>query len=320
MIPKNMMLKFSIGIVILVVLLFFAGLQEAVNVLFTLNPYLVLAAFGITFFTMSFRFLRWKYVLTASSVKVPFGQIMRIFMIGFFFGTITPSKIGNLVKFHYLKKYYKIRTSRALSLSLADRIFDILIIVAMSVIGVIFIFTSFSNVIMVAISIAVLLVAVFVVLNERIFKKIARIGISKLSFIKRLLKETKEVDLDSTTENFYDPFRQIKKLKNFTPVLLFSILVWLSVGLQTTLILNAMGYNVGFVHATLFIAMGTLVGLVPITASGLGVREGVFALLLTTIGLPLNVGVLASLIAFLLGQLPPAIVGLGVYTIYKKKE
>jgi len=312
--------KILISILLLIFLLYIAGIQNIFDVIITLDPYLITVALLITVVSMVFRFIRWKIILDACGIRVPFSDITKIFMIGFFFGTITPSKIGNLVKFHYLKKYYKVRTGIGLSVSLLDRAFDLIIIGIISIVGIFLVFSSLESIYSVIISFVIIAAILFGIFNEKIFKKIISFGLTKMKPFKKFVTKSGEINIKDSTDSLYEPFMRLKSVKNFTSTSITSLLVWLTVGIQITVVLYAMGYQVDLFYTTVFICIATLVGLLPITASGFGVREGVFAFLLSTVGLPLEVGVLASLITFILGQLPPALVGLGIYLIYKKKE
>lgn len=266
---------------------------------------------------MFFRFFRWKVILDASNVKIPFMEIMKIFLIGFFFGTITPTKIGNLVKFHYLKKNYNVKTSTGLSLSLADRIFDLIVITLISIVGLLFIFGNLENIYTIILSFIIIILVIFVAFNERVFKRAAVFGISRMGIIRKLIRGTDKIDKNMTADELYKPFKNVKTVRTFIPPFVLSLLVWISIGFQTTVILEAMGYSVELYYVIIFMCLGSLVGLIPITASGFGIREGVFAFSLSLIGIPIEIGVLASLITFILGQLPPALVGLVTYIMYK---
>lgn len=300
-------------------LLIFSGLESVLEAVVTMDPLLLVLSLSLTPPTMLFRFVRWNYMLNASHVHVPFSEIARIYCIGFFFGTITPSKIGNLVKFHYLKKHYQVQRSTALSLSLMDRIFDIMIVAGIALVGFVFLLAALPNTLLLGTFIILLFVLMILMFTERIFKMAARFVVARLHLFKSVFKKG-EFDTNAITDHLYQPVKEIKRLRYLLPILFLSALIWFLVGWQTSLILDAMGSPVGITRALAFIAIGTLVGLLPITLSGLGIREGAFAFLLTTAGIPLNIGVVASLIAFLLGHLPPAVFGAAVYLLYRKKQ
>jgi len=284
-----------------------------------MDPLFALLALSLTLPTTLFKILRWKYIVRASNINIPFAEISRIFMIGFFFGVITPSKIGNIVKFHYLRKYHNVPASTGLSISVIDRIFDIIILAAFSVIGIILITTAAPTLFSLFAFIVIVLAMVTIAFNEKVFTKTAKFGILRIGSLKKLIRTQGEINPDKAAENLFRPFRQVKKPGIFYITLLLSALIWVTIGLQAYLVLVAMNTPIDPFQTIVFMGTGTLIGFLPITLSGLGVREGTFAFLLTTLGVSLNRGISASLIAFVWGQIPPAFLGLIIYLFYKKR-
>ncbi len=318
MVSRNTLLKMLGSFMLLGALLYFADIGRVANTLIRMDPLLFLAAFGIVIPTTLFKILRWKYVLDASNYHIPFGEMARIFMIGFFFGEITPSKLGNIVKFHYLRKYHGIPASTGISLSLIDRIFDGIVLVAFAFLGLILLTNSISSLFGSILFLVLVVVMVFLIFNERIFKAISRFGLRRIKPMKRLLGLAGDVQIEQTTDKLYEPFRNTKQPKPFFLTTLFSILTWAAIGFQLYLILLAMGYSIDVYTALVLTGASSFLGLLPVTFSGLGVREGSLAVFLVSFGVPIEAGLSASIISFLLGHLPPTVVGWIIYLLYKR--
>ncbi|MBU0953701.1 MAG: flippase-like domain-containing protein [Nanoarchaeota archaeon] len=320
MIKTNTLLKVLISGIIVVALLYFTGIENIMETILILDPHLLLLAVSITIPTTFFKILRWKLILKASNVNIPFAEIIRIFMIGFFFGAITPSRVGNLIKFHYLRKYHNVPTSTAISISMIDRIFDVIVLAAFALLGLILVTTAIRTIYTAIAFVIIILAIILFIFNEKTFKKIATFGILRIKALRKLVKSRGEIDTNKAASDLYIPVKRMKNPKIFSITMLLTILIWTTIGVQIFLILLAMGVPVNVYKTIVFSGTSSFLGLVPITISGLGVREGSLAFFLSTIGVSLDSGVAASLILYLIGHIPPALVGMGLYFVYKRRK
>jgi uncharacterized membrane protein YbhN (UPF0104 family) len=95
--------------------------------------------------------------------------------------------------------------------------------------------------------------------------------------------------------------------------LLYTIMTFI----QYYILLSAFSeHSLSFMSVSLIISMILLANIIPITYSGLGLREAASALLLPTIGIPVEIAVGTSLIIFLINAVIPALPG--IYFIAKR--
>ena len=93
---------------------------------------LLLAAIALVFATYFLKALRWHTMIRAMGSQQSFAQSWRIYLLGLFFGLITPGKLGEFGKVAYLRRD-GISTKLGCALVILDRIADVITI---SVLGI----------------------------------------------------------------------------------------------------------------------------------------------------------------------------------------
>ena len=78
--------------------------------------------------------------------------------------------------------------------------------------------------------------------------------------------------------------------------------------------------NLSFYEVALCISLILVANTIPITFSGLGLRETASAFLLPKIGIPVEIAVGVSLIIFLFNAILPALPGILLIALYKKNK
>jgi len=79
---------------------------------------------------------RWQ-VLASLYAPYPYSKAFQTYMIGIAFGSITPAKIGDVIKILDLKKETGISLKKALGIEVIDRIFDLLFLLLAGLIGIV---------------------------------------------------------------------------------------------------------------------------------------------------------------------------------------
>jgi len=176
--------------------------------------------------------------------------------------------------------------------TLVDRLFDIYVLIILGIIGIwqFNIIGKLSN--LSFILIIVILLAPIVLCH----KKTAARGVSLLYKLARINKFKNEIE--ETVDDFYG---EVNKLISFK--LLFPIsLTCLSSAIlftQCYLLVVAMGIvSIDFITITLFMAISRLIGLIPISVSGLGTRDATLIYLFSLIGLKPELAVGYSFLIF----------------------
>ena len=101
--------------------------------LFPMNYFIV--AIALTTFNYLLRFLRWEYYLRTLQIKVPTTESVLIFIAGLGM-SLTPWKIGEVLKGYFLQKRHQISVSITAPVVFMERVTDVVAIVSLGLIGI----------------------------------------------------------------------------------------------------------------------------------------------------------------------------------------
>ncbi|CAN5554470.1 lysylphosphatidylglycerol synthase transmembrane domain-containing protein [soil metagenome] len=93
------------------------------------------AALGLALANYALRFVRWQVYLHRQAVRVPVASSAFVFGAGLSL-SITPAKLGELVKSYLLKEMHDVPVARSAPIVVAERVSDLIALLALAVIGV----------------------------------------------------------------------------------------------------------------------------------------------------------------------------------------
>lgn len=93
------------------------------------------AALGLSLTNYVIRFLRWQLYLRWQEVEVPVGSSALVFGAGLSL-SITPAKLGELVKSYLLRELHDIPPTRTAPIVVAERVTDLIALLTLAIIGV----------------------------------------------------------------------------------------------------------------------------------------------------------------------------------------
>jgi len=207
------------------------------------------------------RFFKWSFYLRCLDIKVPSAESLIIFLSGFTV-SITPAKLGEVIKSLLLKESRGVSIARSAPIVVAERLTDLIAILLLALIGSIayrfgwiFMFLASS-----AVVILVLLITVRP-LGEFAVKLLVRLP---------LLNRIKE----KVWESYEATYLMARWDRLAWPVVL-SVLAWMAECVAFYLIAGGMGgYPLGLLPATFIYAFATAAGALAMMPGGLGVTEG----------------------------------------------
>jgi uncharacterized membrane protein YbhN (UPF0104 family) len=248
------------------------GFENVLSILRDINLYYFALAVFLYLFTQFVSTFRWKPLLPHTlGIK----KLFPLYMIGAFFNTLLPGIIGgDAVKGFYLYKETG-KGSLTLASIFMDRYIGFVVLIAICVIALLFGYEYLHGS-------RIEWLLFFVVL--------CFIGGSLLVFCLRLGKRIK------TLSDFYEYFHAYRNQKEVIgKALILSILIhFLGIFAVYTLALG-IGYHIPFVTFLIFLPLIVLFTTLPISISGLGVREGAFILFFGFIGVKPEVATAISL-------------------------
>lgn len=242
------------------------------------NPLLFGAAVAVFFSSFILRAIRWKMMLARVGFdeergypipKIP--GMFQIFLLSWFANCVVPARLGDAYRSFLLKERAKTSFGVGLGTILAERLIDLVVMVAMVLVtGVLVFGTSVPE----EAEQAFVVGAVVVVVGIS--------GAVALWFVRdhveRLLPER-------FTHHFLHLHGAIFDiLKRPYPYAGIGVLIWLCDGLRLFLIARSLGTHLSFEEAIVVSLLSALVTIVPITPAGLGVVEGFMIWLLPQVG------------------------------------
>lgn len=304
--------KLAVSVSILYFLFSSVELEAFLRVVTTLNPllFIFLAFFFVAIQSISA--YRWSIVLK-KDVQVPYPKLLSIYFIGMFFNNFLPTVVGgDVVKGYYLYKKTGRGDVTAASI-LMDRYSG---------------FTAMMAVVLVALApgyalisgtglpgFFLLLLGVYIVASLFVWVE------SLHGWMVRLLTRVRLFRLNERIETFY---RALMSYKNHHAVLLKIFLCSLVIqcGIITGYIMLArgLGMETSPGYFFLFIPLATAVSMIPVSLSGLGIREGAFVFLFTRAGTTQEEALGLSLVWFAMMVCVSVIGGVQYVRMGGKKE
>jgi len=265
--------------------------------------------------------LRWQIMLKTQKIKATFGFLYGSYLVGYFFNNFLPTSIGgDVYRIYDTSKLKHSSGMKAASIVLMERTTGILSSIIYLFFALAIGFVKASNVELkigkwdVSNHLLIILIVVFFIIAILItlimlFPDVFRINrlFRKLKFLHKWESKLKQV---------YDTFKSFRKFK-----IILLVTIVLSLILQFAFTLNysfvGMGFGITKLSILSYIFIVQLCGLltmIPISIGGIGVREGIFVVLVGALGGQKNIAAIVS-IAILIMILIPGVVGGIIYAM-----
>ena len=253
------------------------------------------AAIGLYLFSLLGATLRWKLLLPE---RFTFRRLFSLYMIGSFFSSFLPGVIGG----DAVKAYYLNKDAKKLSLTLASIFMDrYLGYVALIMLGMLAFPFSLDLIGGSPYKWAMPVIFVSFVIGSFLF------------FGLKLGKRFK------TVSEFYDYFVTLRDRKDvIVKAVLISVFIQVCGFSAVSILASAMGEHIPVLMVFLFLPIVTTITTLPISISGIGVREGVFVVLFGLIGVRAETATSLSL-AWFFSSFAGSLPGLAFYIRHSNK-
>jgi hypothetical protein len=292
-----------VGIGIFIYLLIKLDITQVFGEFKTLNwNYILIALILVTVF-LAVQTLKWFILAKRQKINVPFREAIKIDLISNFYGFVTPSKIGSIVRTDYLKKYGG-DTGKGISNFVLDKFLD-LSSLCLIIMGFGFLINQklvsenyFYFVLILFVIMASLFLIFYKKSNTRFLLKI---------IYRKLIPERLKEKTRMLFESFY---KDIPSLGFLLFAFIVNLLNWIINYTIMYFIGLALGIDVKISYFLMILPISTLVAQIPITINGLGTRE------LTMIGLFSLLGVSAvkvfsmSIIGIIIMSIIPSLIAI----------
>lgn len=212
-----------------------------------------------------------------------------------------PGKLGQFSIAYFLSKE-KIPLGTGVSLTLIDKMISFVVLSIFSVIGVYLFFNHQNAIVLLLITSAIIFAIIILIYSQKV-----------RDFIKKQILKKYSKYFKNFSRDF---FFLLKEKKQYISLDFFiTIFKWGIAGFQGYYFLTMFGINVSFIVLILISAMSSILSFIPITLSGLGIKQGIGVYLLGTIGVTSSIAMSLQMTLLLI----PYIVIIIIYLFNIKK-
>lgn len=264
-----------IGLIILVYIFYSLDVHKINDAFLSIEPIFVIYALLLTIPLLLIRNATWQIILREQKITIDFFYSLKIYLIGVFYGSITPGYYGQLMRVPYLK----IKTGEPFGKLFINTIIETFIhsfsLFGMMIIGALTVLGTLPELLPVTIIwiLCFALLAVYFTKKEW-GEKFFRIIISYL--IPKKIKP----HLSAFVDTFYSDFPRFRTM--ILPYFL-GALTWIIVFSQEYMILLGLGLEIPYLVFLLLFPIANTAGFIPITFAGLGTRELTAIFIFTTL-------------------------------------
>jgi len=243
---------------------------------------------------------RWRHLLRSVEVPLSVGSAYRAYLPSLFLGLVTPGRVGDALRIQYLKRDHSVGYSESLAVSIVDRLCDVYVLLTFVALGVVHLANAISAPLAQTTWIAVVVVALA---PAFLFVR----GVAEPA-AQWLYGRFSDAESHSGLSVFFAALRRQVGLSLVVPVVL-TVVAFLTNYVQAWLVTRALGIDLTFIDVAALVAISSLLSLLPISISGVGVRESFFALVFPAFGLAETLGIAFGLGVFGVIYLPALLAG-----------
>lgn len=281
--------KVLLTLFLLLVLLIKVNPQNIFLILISTNFFLLAVSIFLTPLLYLIRSLKWNILLKHVGVKQSLPLVMKVVLIGTFYGMITPGRLGELMRSYYIGN----KKSKTIPTVILEKLIDIFTLIILSIFAILVFFSNLTA-LYIVLTIAVSLILVVAIITNR-----KTVG----SFAKIL-----NISAESY-ENYLDVMKYIGRDKRCMSKIFALTLCYYAVSfVLAAFILKALNPSVNML-LVFSLPIIILLGNVPITISGLGLREFVTVICFNALGEKVSIGFSFSIIMFAIIVFIPGLVG-----------
>ncbi len=268
-----------LGIIILS--LFIYKINIDLTALQTANKTLIIAAILTLLLQTLIRAFRWSYITRIFTQKATFIHASKIYYIGQLLNEIAPQGTGDITKAYLSNKSYKTKT-KSILMPITERISDISALVLGSILIIYTLPLNLSKYHSnIAIVIAVLAIIYTTSLKPKYLEKILNVA---LRILTKSQKNIKKGELN---------WRDLSK-KNIITIASLTTSCWLLEALAHQQIIHSLGYTIAYQQILAIVCFSWLISIPAFLPGGIGVREIIYAYLLSLTGIPLTTATLIA--------------------------
>jgi len=279
---SKLFISIAIAALIGIIFSFYANISQLETAFSTFSYAILPFVLACALTNYFLRFARWEYYLHVLGIRVSRSESFGVFISSLSM-SVTPGKMGELVKSYFLKSLHGIPISKSAPVVFAERITDFLDLLIISLIGAYSIGYGKRVIVVIAL---IFVGAIGIIVSRSLSMKIIRM-FEKIPFIAKRIKPI---------ETAYESSRAILSGKALGISTLIGLLGWFTECLGFLLVLDALDVHLKVFSASFIYAFSIVIGAISFLPGGLGVTETSLTGLLILAKIPKNSAVAATLI------------------------
>ena len=296
-----------IGIFLFIYILNDVGLDKLYHALSGMNIFLLFFSLSIFIPRIFISTYKWKMVAEKQGIHIEFLKMVKINLIGLFYGTVTPLWLGDWIRIFFLKEESSCPLGKCASNVIIDQFIEFFSLFILSIFGSFLLIKKFPNLFFLISLFFIFLLAMAIFFMEKNrSKKI--LGVIYRYFIPSKLKEYMASEFQYFYEDIPPPSYLIKPLL----IEIFSYLLFFT---QIYMVSLSLSLSIPYLHFVLIYPISSLIGMIPITISGFGTREGALINLLSIYEVAKENAVALSITGYFITIFIPAMIG-GLLSIF----
>ncbi len=324
---KKTILLLGISVIILIVMLWFVGIDQVISALKLANMYIIVLAIVTQVITYFLYSLRWQILNKSADMDVSIRELLPMVLVGLAVNNITPSGRGGgePVRAYILAKEKNYQFEDTLATVVADRALDTFPFVVLAAITIVAMTLYFDMPTWLLLVMIVSVIAIVIVLAIVIYMCINpsfgnRVDGWIIGLVRRFYKKNSEEFENKIHEaifGFQDTMKNLvsnKKALYYTVPL--SFIIWVFEIIRVYLVFLAFGANVSLIVIGEVFIVASLVGMIPLLPGGLGAIDGAMILFYSSAGISSSISAAATVIERLISFWMATIIGLVILPKY----
>jgi uncharacterized membrane protein YbhN (UPF0104 family) len=241
---------------------------------------------------------RWNILLQGHGILLSYREAVTLYGIGQFVGFLTPAQAGEFVKVRFLKQHgYDV--SRSSLTIILDRLLDLFALAMGSLAGIWIILPLIDRRVIWVVAFAGVAVVILLVWLQLDSERI-------VVWISRCRKLIDSAALPAPT------VANLSGGNILAETLVLTLVAYVFIYVRVYLLAIALSLPIGIIVLGAMFSFTSLVGLLPVSIAGIGMRELIFVQAFALLGLPQDKAVALSLLILLL-QVEHSLIGLGFW-------
>ena len=300
-----------IGIIILIIIISTLDLQKIINIFSKINPIYSFFSFFVIIPLIILVNIEWQLLLRKQRIKVSFWYSIKNFLIGYFYGFITPGAFGAYTRSIYLSEESGVPLPKCVSNLIIFNTIESIGILMIGAIGTIYLSSIYPNLFYIIIIVIIFNISLFF-----FFFKDKRSRILFTKIVKLRIFATVKDKLENSIESFYE---DLPKFKDVILPFILSVSGWFLKYIMMFFVAKLFFINIPFLYFIMVVAVADVIASLPISIYGLGTREVALITMFNLWKVPKENVVSLSLFWFVIIWLTPSIIGSFV-TFFESKK